>query len=55
MVGIADVVGDYRLRRAQSRGFAIYTALAEKQGEMKEAGIEVRGTLNDLRTACSWT
>ena len=32
MVGIADVVGDYRLRRAQSRGFAIYTALAEKQG-----------------------
>jgi glyceraldehyde-3-phosphate dehydrogenase/erythrose-4-phosphate dehydrogenase len=23
MVGIADVVGDYRLRRAQSRGFAI--------------------------------
>ena len=22
MVGIADVVGDYRLRRAQSRGFA---------------------------------
>jgi glyceraldehyde-3-phosphate dehydrogenase (NAD(P)) len=51
MVGIADVVGDYRLRRAQSRGFAIYTALAEKQGEMKEAGIAVRGTLNDLLKA----
>ena len=48
IVGIADVVGDYRLRRAQSRGFAIYAALAEKQGEMKEAGIDVRGTLNDL-------
>lgn len=48
MVGIADVVGDYRLRRAQARGFAIYTALAEKHDEMKEAGIDVRGTLDDL-------
>ena len=48
MVGIADVVGDYRLRRAQSRGLAVYAALPEKQGEMKEAGIDVRGTLNDL-------
>ena len=48
IVGIADVAGDYRLRRAQSRGFPIYSALAEKDGEMRDAGIDVRGTLNDL-------
>jgi len=48
IVGIADVVGDYRLLRAQSRGFAIYSASAEKQGEMAAAGIDVQGTLNDL-------
>ncbi len=48
IVGIADVVVDYRLRRAQSRGFAIYAGLDEKRGEMREAGIDVRGTLDDL-------
>ncbi len=48
LVGIADIAADYRMRGAQSRGLAIYSALAEKQGEMVDAGIEVRGTLNDL-------
>lgn len=48
MVGIADIVGDYRLRRAQSRGLPIYASLSEKQDEMREAGIDVRGTLKDV-------
>ncbi len=48
LAGIADIVGDYRLRRAQARGFAVYSAVAERQAEMKEAGIDVRGTLDDL-------
>ncbi len=48
LVGIADIVSDYRIRKAQSHGFPIYAALAEKRDEMKEAGIDVRGTLDDL-------
>lgn len=45
IVGIADVTGDYRVRRTQSRGFAIYSALAEKRSVMKEAGVGVTGLL----------
>ena len=48
IAGVADIVSDYRIRRAQSRGFPIYADLDEKAGEMRAAGIDVRGTLDDL-------
>lgn len=48
IAGVADIVSDYRIRRAQSKGFPIYAALDEKANEMRAAGIEVRGTLDDL-------
>ena len=48
LVGVADVVSDYRVRNAQARGYPIYAALAEKRGEMRDAGLDVRGTLDDL-------
>lgn len=48
VVGIADVVGDYRLRRAQSREFAIYASVPGKRQEMQDAGIDIRGGLNEL-------
>lgn len=48
IAGVADIVSDYRIRRAQSKGFPIYAALDEMAGEMRAAGIDVRGTLGDL-------
>ncbi len=48
LVGIADVVSDYRTTMAIQRGYHIYSAVAEKQSEMRAAGLDVRGTLDDL-------
>jgi len=48
VIGIADIVSDYRVRVAQLHGYPIYAALAEKRDEMREVGLDVRGLLDDL-------
>ena len=48
LVGIADVISDYRIRAAVERGYPIYASLPEKRAEMEAAGIPVAGTLDDL-------
>ena len=48
LVGIADVVTDYRIRVAAERGYPIYASLPEKVAEMKAANLPVMGTLSDL-------
>lgn len=48
LVGVADVVSDYRIRTALVRGYPVFAALDEKRAEMEEAGIPVTGTLDDL-------
>lgn len=48
LVGIADVVSDYRIRVAVEWGYPIYASLPEKLAEMAAAGIPVQGTLDDL-------
>jgi glyceraldehyde-3-phosphate dehydrogenase (NAD(P)) len=48
LVGVADVVSDYRVKAAAVLGLPIYTSLPEKMNEMKDAGIAVAGTLDDL-------
>jgi glyceraldehyde-3-phosphate dehydrogenase (NAD(P)) len=48
LAGVADIESDYRIAIGQERGYAIYAALAEKQNEMRAAGLDVRGTLDDL-------
>ncbi len=48
LVGIADVVSDYRIRVAVEWGYPIYASLPEKRAEMEAAGIPVQGTLDDL-------
>ena len=51
LVGVADVVYDYRIRVAVERGYPIYAAVPEKRAEMEAAGLPVAGTLTDLLTA----
>lgn len=48
LVGVADVVTDYRIRVAAERGFPIYAAAAEHRASMVEAGVPVKGTLEEL-------
>jgi glyceraldehyde-3-phosphate dehydrogenase (NAD(P)) len=48
LVGVADVVSDYRIRAAVERGYHVYAAAPEKRAAMEAAGIAVAGTLDDL-------
>lgn len=50
LVGIADVESDWRMRIALQKGFRLYASLEERAGAMREAGLEVAGTLDELLT-----
>jgi glyceraldehyde-3-phosphate dehydrogenase (NAD(P)) len=48
LVGVADVVSDYRIRVAVERGYLIHAAADEARGAMEGVGIPVAGSLDDL-------
>ena len=48
LVGVADVVSDYRVKTAVVLNLPIFASLPEKVSEMAADGIPVVGTLNDL-------
>jgi len=48
LVGVADVVTDYRIKTAAILGFEVYAALPETADEMRRAGIPIAGTIDDL-------
>lgn len=48
LIGISDIVIDYRIRVAAERGFSIFASIPEKKSLMEKAGIPVSGTLDDL-------
>jgi glyceraldehyde-3-phosphate dehydrogenase (NAD(P)) len=48
LVGVSDVVSDYRVKAGMMLGLPIYASLPEKVEDMKAAGIPVAGTLEDL-------
>lgn len=48
LVGVADVVTDYRLKTAAVLGHNIYAAIPEVAREMDAAGVAVTGTLDEL-------
>ena len=48
LIGVADVVSDYRVKTAVVLGLPVFASLPEKVDEMKAAGIPVAGTLDDL-------
>lgn len=50
LVGVADVVSDYRVQAGAVLGLPIYASLPDKVGEMKSAGIPIEGILLDLLT-----
>ncbi|MHB8842245.1 MAG: type II glyceraldehyde-3-phosphate dehydrogenase, partial [Candidatus Aquicultor sp.] len=48
LVGVSDIIQDYRIRVAAERGYPIYASVAEKRSMMEEAGIPIEGTLGEL-------
>jgi len=48
LIGVSDVVSDYRVKAAVVLGLPVYASLPEKASEMKAAGIPVVGTLDEL-------
>lgn len=48
LVGVSDVVSDYRIKVAAERGYAVYASSSESRAEMAAAGVAVQGTLDDL-------
>jgi len=48
LVGVADVVTDYRIRVAVERGYPIYASTEEARNAMEGSGIPVSGVLDDL-------
>ncbi len=48
LVGVSDVVSDYRVKAGVRLGIPIYASLKDKAAEMEAAGVPVAGTLDDL-------
>lgn len=48
LVGVADVVNDYRIKTAALRSLPIFAATTDAATTMREAGIPLAGTLDDL-------
>jgi glyceraldehyde-3-phosphate dehydrogenase (NAD(P)) len=50
LVGVSDVVSDYRMQAAIARGIAVYAGLPDRIAAMRDAGVPISGTLDDLLT-----
>jgi glyceraldehyde-3-phosphate dehydrogenase (NAD(P)) len=48
LVGIADIVSDYRMKVAVERGYPVFLSLPEHRADFEAAGIPVAGTIADL-------
>ncbi len=48
LVGVCDVISDWRIQNAVRKEYDIYAATAEAEAEMKASGITVKGNLQDL-------
>lgn len=48
LIGVADVATDYRIRVACNLGINVYAAATERANAMRDAGIPLAGTLEDL-------
>ena len=48
LVGIADVVSDYRVKVAINKGYSIFASTPDAAAQMRTAGVPLAGTLNEL-------
>lgn len=50
MIGISDIISDWRIKVAVNKNYSIYAFDDNYKNQMAEAGIPVKGTLNELIT-----
>ncbi|MCT8999906.1 type II glyceraldehyde-3-phosphate dehydrogenase [Chelativorans intermedius] len=48
IAGVADITADWRLRMAARKGFLLYASAEDRGASMREAGLDLSGTLDDL-------
>jgi glyceraldehyde-3-phosphate dehydrogenase (NAD(P)) len=48
LVGVSDIISDYRIKVAVELDIPLYASLPEKESEMKDAGLPVAGALREL-------
>jgi glyceraldehyde-3-phosphate dehydrogenase (NAD(P)) len=48
LIGVADVVSDWRIKVAVEKGYPVYASTSQAVTEMRAAGIAIAGELNDL-------
>ena len=48
LVGVADVTADWRLHIAQKKGFSVFASREDRAEPMRQAGLDVKGLLDDL-------
>ncbi|GGK18767.1 glyceraldehyde-3-phosphate dehydrogenase [Yeosuana aromativorans] len=48
IVGVCDVINDWRMQNAVRKGYNIYAATTNAEKEMKNSGIAVKGSMQDL-------
>jgi glyceraldehyde-3-phosphate dehydrogenase (NAD(P)) len=48
LAGVVDVGSDWRPRVATGKGYRLFAATAEHAGEMRQAGLAISGTLEDV-------
>ena len=48
LIGVADVVSDWRIKVALEKGYQVFASAPEAVGSMREAGIPLAGSLTDL-------
>jgi len=48
LVGVSDIISDYRIKVAVGLDIPLYASLPEKESEMKNAGLPVAGVLKKL-------
>ncbi|MGC8556211.1 MAG: glyceraldehyde 3-phosphate dehydrogenase NAD-binding domain-containing protein, partial [Conexivisphaera sp.] len=40
VIGVSDIVGDYRVKMAAAKGYEVYASIPERVEEMRKAGLE---------------
>jgi glyceraldehyde-3-phosphate dehydrogenase (NAD(P)) len=48
LVGVSDIVSDYRIQPAIARGIAIYAGVSDRLSPMRDSQVPIIGTLEDL-------
>jgi len=48
LVGVSDIVADWRVKLAAARGYRVYASVPDKLEEMKRGGLSVEGVMEEL-------